>query len=162
MSVHRITRSAEIDAPKDRTFAVLDDIGSISCWGPPVGHSEAVGDTVGVGAERRCVFDGPGGSRWVRERLIVREPAEGLHVIEMIDGPARPPFERVRGRSVVTMLGPDRSKVVLSFELTTRGPLQWLLAVITRPMLGRAAGQLVRGLADHLAPREPAGTGGQG
>lgn len=125
--------------------------------------SEPVGDRQGIGAERRCTFDPPTGRKWVREQVVERDPARGLHTVEVVDGTAKPPFERVRGTMTLDPIDEEATRVAMTFEVTSRGPFQAALAVVSRPLLARTARQLLVGLDSHVraAALEPCAVGGE-
>ena len=49
------TKHITIDAPRDRVWAVVADIGRIAEWAPTISKSHVIGEpTVGIGARRFC------------------------------------------------------------------------------------------------------------
>lgn len=55
-----------IEAPSNRAWEVLADIGNIYIWNPGVVHSHATNDHKGIGASRHCDL---GGKNYLDEDL---------------------------------------------------------------------------------------------
>ena len=68
--------SIRIDAPIDRVWAVLADIGSIADWNPGVKESrQTTSGEVGTGAGRRCEL---GGRNYLDEEVVTFEPPDRI------------------------------------------------------------------------------------
>ncbi len=72
------TTSVRIDAPRDRVWEVLSDLGSIYKWNPGITHSFSTSDAaMGEDAMRQC--DLPGGG-FLRERAHNWSEGEGFTI----------------------------------------------------------------------------------
>lgn len=70
---------ARIDAPKDRVWEVLADLGSIYKWNPGVTHSRSTSEAAGgEGATRHC--DLTGSKNYLEERAIDWREGEGYKI----------------------------------------------------------------------------------
>lgn len=151
MAVVEATRTREIAASSDRIWELVTDLGAASTWAPVVPSSEWVGPrSTEVGAQRRCTFDPPAGRKWVREVVTEVDPSTMTQVLEVVDGPARPPFDKVEGITTVAPAGPDRSTVTITLRVTTRGAFQRAMALAGRPMLAKTVRRLLAGMDHHL------------
>ncbi len=151
MAVVEASHQREIVTGADRVWDLVTDIGGVSTWAPVVPESEWVGPvSAEVGAKRRCTFDPPTGKKWVVEAVTDVDPVNRRQVVELVEGPARPPFEKVEGITTVTPAGADRSTVTMTLRVTTRGPIQRVMAAVGRPMLVRTVRRLLAGMDHHL------------
>ncbi len=70
---------ARIDAPKDKVWAVLADLGGIHKWNPGVGHSHSTSEAAGgEGATRHCDLVNPKG--YLEERAFDWREGEGFKI----------------------------------------------------------------------------------
>ena len=106
-----VTGEVHIDAPKDRVWEILADLGGIKNYHPGVTDSYYnQGDKTGVGASRHCDLK-PFGS--VEETAI--EWIEGeSYTLLLHDGKRVPPFKRATGRLAIQ---PNGSGSVVTMEL---------------------------------------------
>lgn len=156
MASIEVSRRRDVAAPADRIWAIVTDIGRASTWAPVVPVSEWVGaPTTGIGGERRCTFDPPTAKKWVRERVTEIDEASRVQVVEVVEGTARPPFERIEGITTVTPTGAESSTVRIALRTTTKGPMQPVLANLARPMLARTVRRLLAGLDHHVTTGAP-------
>ncbi len=101
----KLTSAIQINAPKQKVWAVLADLGAASAWNPTVTHSSYTSDDrEGVGASRRC--DLPDGS-FVEERATAWTPGEAL-TLNIHEGAV--PFEN--GFGTYELKGDERETVV--------------------------------------------------
>ena len=75
-------KATQVDAPKEKVWAVLADIGSISEWAPSVLESHSTStEPGGNGATRHCEVDGPGGkTAQLEERAFDWREGEGFKI----------------------------------------------------------------------------------
>ncbi len=72
----RVTSEIRIDAPRDKVWDVIADLGSVSIWNPALADSHYTSDAKeGVGAARHDDFHDGG---YVKERVIEWKPGEGF------------------------------------------------------------------------------------
>lgn len=64
-----------IEAPSNRVWEVLADIGNIYIWNPGVVHSHATNDHKGIGARRHCDL---GGKNYLDEDIVECEENKRL------------------------------------------------------------------------------------
>ena len=73
-----VTSSTNIDAPADKVWSVLADLGSIYKWNPGVTHSHSTSDaTQGEGATRHCDLDE---KNYLEERAFDWREGEGYKI----------------------------------------------------------------------------------
>lgn len=107
----RIAGEVHIDAPKDRVWDILADLGGIKNFHPGVTDSYYhPGDEKGVGASRHCDLK-PFGS--VEETAILWNEGES-YTLRLHDGKRVPPFRNATGRLAVQ---PSGSGSVVTMEL---------------------------------------------
>ena len=130
-----------IDAPREKVWAVLADLGGIYKWNPGVSHSRSTSESSGgEGATRHCDLSSPKG--YLEERAFDWREGDGFK-IDIYESSF--PFERnvvefsVRadGDGTIVSVSPDYQ---LKF-----GPIG---ALVERLILGR---QLRKGMANLLA-----------
>ena len=69
----------KIDAPKDKVWEVLADLGSIYKWNPGVSHSHSTSESSGgEGATRHCDLQNPSG--YLKERAFDWREGEGFKI----------------------------------------------------------------------------------
>ncbi len=101
----KLSSAIQINAPKEKVWVVLADLGAASAWNPTVTHSSYTSDgREGVGASRRC--DLPDGS-FVEERATAWKPGEALRL--NVHGGAVP-FEN--GSGTYELQGDERETIV--------------------------------------------------
>jgi uncharacterized protein YndB with AHSA1/START domain len=75
------SKTTTIDAPKDKVWAVLADIGSIEKWSPGVTHSHSTSaEPGGEGATRHCDVGMGGKSASLEERAFEWREGEGYKI----------------------------------------------------------------------------------
>ena len=129
----------KIDAPKEKVWEVLADLGSIYKWNPGVSHSTSE-STQGEGATRHCDLQNPSG--YLEERATNWREGEGF-TIDIYE--SNFPIKRnlvqfsveANGNGTIVKVAPD-----YQFKF---GPIGSLL---DRLILGR---QLRKGMANLLA-----------
>lgn len=151
MTAVTLTRTARVTAPPDTVWATLADFGAISAWAGNVDHSSVTTQvTEGVGAARRV----QAGRIVVIETVTVWEAPTALAYT--IDG--LPPLARaVTNRWDLAAAPGDSGATAVMFTTTIEplgGPRGRIGQRILGRMLGKAADDLVKGLAahDHTTP----------
>ena len=75
----KVTSQVRIDAPKEKVWKVLADLGGIYKWNPGVSNSYSTSDNnQGDGATRHCDLQNPSG--YLEERAIEWRDGEGLTI----------------------------------------------------------------------------------
>lgn len=115
----KLTSAILINAPKEKVWAVLADLGAASAWNPTVTDSHYTSDgREGVGASRRC--DLPDGS-FVEERVTAWTPGEAF-TLNVYEGAI--PFEN--GFGTYELQGDERETIVnftLEFDPKPDAPM---------------------------------------
>lgn len=149
-----VTVTRDISAPLAQVWDVLRDFGNTADYNPAVPVSAQVGDTrEAVGAQRRCDVNASG-SKWVLEQITDWDAANHRYSLEMIDGPGRPPVERFTVDIEATESGTDHTTVSMTASMQTKGMRQGLMGKAAKPMLTKVFGQVLAGLAHHVATGE--------
>lgn len=146
-----LRRAVTVAAPPDAVWATLADLGAISAWAGNVEHSSVTTQaTEGVGAARRV----QAGRIVVIETVTVWEAPTALAYT--LDG--LPPLARaVTNRWDLAAAPGDAGATAVTFTTTIEplgGPRGRIGRRVLGRVLGKAADDLVRGLAahDHTAP----------
>lgn len=106
----RVTSEIRIDAPREKVWDVIADLGSVSVWNPVIANSHYTSEAKeGVGASRHCDFPDEG---YVKERATEWKPGEAL-TLEIYDGTV--PFASASGRLSLVDDG-DGTLVALTLE----------------------------------------------
>ena len=115
----KLSSAIQINAPKERVWAVLADLGAASAWNPTVTHSSYTSDgREGVGASRRC--DLPDGS-FVEERVTAWTPGEAF-TLNVYEGAI--PFENGFGTYELRGVGSETIvNFTLEFDSKADGPM---------------------------------------
>ncbi len=88
----RVTSEIRIDAPKDKVWDVIADLGSVSVWNPLLANSRYTSEAKeGVGASRHCDFPDGG---YVEERATEWKPGEAF-TLDIYEGTV--PFASAHG-----------------------------------------------------------------
>lgn len=105
----RLSSEIRIDAPKEKVWAVLADLGAVSAWNPTITNSYYISESKdGVGASRHC--DLPDGG-FVKERATAWTPGEAF-TLNIYEGTT--PFENGYGSFEVK---DDGQGAVVNFTL---------------------------------------------
>lgn len=154
MSDVSLQRAATVGAPPEAVWATLADFGAISAWAGNVDHSSTTTEaTEGVGTARRV----QAGRVVVLETVTVWEPPSALAYT--LDG--LPPLARtVTNRWDLAPAPGDATATAVTLTTTIEplgGPRGRIGQRILGRVLGKAADDLVKGLASH-DHRAPGGT----
>ena len=84
--MNSVTREVTIDAPRQKVWNVLADIGAVDQYSQNVENSSYVSaNTSGLGAARKCEI---GGSSWLKEEAIAWQENQG-YTLQVTDGDGR-------------------------------------------------------------------------
>ena len=151
-------KTTQIDAPREKVWAVLADLGSISEWHPSVTSSHTTSDaTSGEGATRHCDISGPGGkAAHVEERAFDWREGEGFK-IDIYESSL--PIKK----NVVTLsLKDSGSGTLVSVSPTYRlkfGPLGMLMdKLMVRAQFEKGVGGMLSGLKERVESDAKAGS----
>lgn len=147
-SMHEVSVSREIDAPKSAVWEVLDDFGGVSKYSPGVEDSGIVdGPDTGVGAVRECHLD-EGGR--IAEK-IVEYDAGSSFTVEFVDMGSFPLKENIV-EVAVREIDSNRSEVTMTSRFTPKfGPIGWLMAkVMMKSKLEESFGESLAGLEEYV------------
>jgi hypothetical protein len=131
-----VRETTTLTADPDTVWAVVGDVGAISCWVPAIESSSLDGNI------RTAVFAGGGGV--ARERIAARDDATRSYTYEYLEGPL--PLERYVS-TIVVAAAPRGSEVVWDAEFTASSTaeeagLRDAIAAIYADALGELAAQL--------------------
>ena len=88
----RVTSEIRIDAPREKVWDVIADLGSVSVWNPLLANSHYTSEAKeGVGASRHCDFPDGG---YVEERATEWKPGEAF-TLDIYEGTV--PFASAHG-----------------------------------------------------------------
>ncbi len=144
----QITSEIKINAPKEKVWATLANLGGIQSFHPIVEKSYYISDSrEGIGATRTCEFKGGGA---ISERAIEWREGE-FFTLEMHDGKKMPPFKTATGTQSVRSDG-DGTIVGLTLEYNMKyGPIGSLMdAMLVKPKFLKVVPAILRGLKREL------------
>lgn len=144
--MNRVRATTTIEAPPERVWATLADLGSISRWNPGVRSSEVTsGARSGEGARRHCEL--PGG-RYLDERATDWREGESFR-IRIVD--SNLPLKSSSVRFAIEPAG-DGTRVTVEPEYELRGGRlgRLLDRVVVRRLYVRGFRDLLAGLKYHV------------
>ena len=104
-----IVAKTRIDAPREKVWEIIADLGAVSTWNPSLAGSRYTSEArEGLEASRRCDFPDGG---FVKENVIEWKPGEAF-TLEVSEGTV--PFASARGTMSVSE---DGDGTVLTFTL---------------------------------------------
>jgi uncharacterized protein YndB with AHSA1/START domain len=120
----KVSAEIHIDAPREKVWEILSDLGAVSVWNPVIANSyyttEAKG---GVDAGRHCDFPDGG---FVRERVAEWKPGDGMR-LDIIEGSV--PFDDFYGAYQLRAEGTGTVvTLTLGFEVKPGAPVEPLEA----------------------------------
>ncbi len=131
----------QIDAPKEKVWEVLADLGGIYKWNPGVSHSRSTSESSGgEGATRHCDLSNPSG--YLEERAFDWREGEG-YKIDIFESSF--PIER---NVVEFTVRADRDGTIVSVSPDYRLKFGPIGALLDRLILGR---QMRKGMENLLA-----------
>ena len=133
-----------IDAPKERVWATIADLGGIQQFHPGVSRSYYLSDQrEGVGASRRCELL-PMGT--VDEKAVDWQPGREF-TLEIVPGPKAPPFKEAHGRMWVEE---DEAGTLVGLQIDYQlkfGPLGRVMdRFLVQPQFRKVVPRILRGL----------------
>ena len=114
-----VTGEIHIDAPRQKVWDVLADIGTVSVWNPVIANSYSTSEAKeGVGASRHCDFPDGG---YVKERAVEWKPGEAIR-FNTFEGSV--PFDNFNGSFAVRDDGQGTAvSLTLGFDVRPDAPL---------------------------------------
>ena len=156
--MHTVTTTRLINAPKDKVWAALDDLGNVSNYHPLVETSSITnGVSSGKGAERICNFyDGTS----IAERVVDYVPNHSYKLAITDTGSF--PLKAAVGQFKVRARDELSTWVSAEIQFEPKfGPLGWVMAqLLMKPQFKRIFNNLLKGLEDHLTTGQIVGKGG--
>jgi carbon monoxide dehydrogenase subunit G len=136
----------DIEAPIEKVWEALADIGSISKWNPGVHESHGTSDeTTGLGATRFCDL---GGKNYLNEQVV---DFETCHKLTMRITDTNMPFEKADIHFTLEADG-DNTRVTCAPAYTLKyGPMGALMdRFYVRGTYEKGMQRLLRGLKEHV------------
>ncbi len=143
----QLTRQVKINAPKEKTWQILSDWGSVSNWAPTITASHITTEAKrGVGAIRSCDHTQMGN---IEEEIVAWEEGTSLSY-DVIKGLPMP-MKSLNNTWSVSGEGAD-SMVTLTMDFGMKfGPLGALMAALAvRRMMHKEMGLNLAGLKQYL------------
>ena len=110
LNMTRIVVKTRVDAPRERMWDVIADLGAVSVWNPALADSHYTSAAKGgLEASRHCDFPDGG---YVKENVVEWRPGEAI-TLEIYEGTV--PFASARGSMSVSEDG-DGTIVTLALE----------------------------------------------
>ncbi|UCC71469.1 MAG: SRPBCC family protein [Gemmatimonadota bacterium] len=137
-----------INAPKEKVWEVIADLGGIQAYHPGVRKSYYTSEQrEGVGASRHCDLK-PFGS--LDERIVSWQDGDS-YVIDIYNGEKVPPFKTATGYVSVEQDGTQTiARFAFQYELKL-GPLGWLMdRIMVRSRLKSVVPAALRGLKRYV------------
>jgi len=107
----KIAVKTRIDAPKERVWDVIADLGAVSAWNPSLADSHYTSEArEGLGASRRCEFPDGG---YVEERATEWKSGEAI-TLEIVEGTV--PFAFPASGTLSLVDDGDGTSVTLTLE----------------------------------------------
>ena len=92
----KLTSEIQINAPKEKVWGILSDLGAVNVWNPVIANSYYTSESKdGVGAARHCGFPDGG---YVKERATMWEDGKA-YTLDIYDGTV--PFKTAAGSFTV-------------------------------------------------------------
>ena len=146
-----LTAEVHIDAPKEKVWEVLANLGDIYKWNPGVARSNWTSDQKqGVGASRHCDLQNPSGT--LEERAIEWREGEG-YKIDVYESSL--PLKNTVEFAIEPEGAGTRAYVTVDYRLKF-GPVGALLDVLfVRRQMQKGFDQLLAGLKYHVETGKP-------
>jgi uncharacterized protein YndB with AHSA1/START domain len=152
----KVTRQVTINAPQEKVWEVLADVGGIYKWNPGVSYSHSTSENdQGEGATRHCDLQNAGG--YLEEKVIGWREGEG-YTIDVYESSL--PIKRNVVEFLVRPEGDGTLvKVTVDYELKY-GPVGALIdTLIARRQYQKGFGELLAGLKYHVETGKEVGEG---
>ena len=143
-----INRQTTINAPREKVWAVLADLGAVQDYNPNVSRSHYnSGPREGVGASRHCDFT-VGGS--IEETAVAWKDGESF-TLELHDGKLTPPFKTALGTFHLQPEG-EGTRVSVDLEYSMKYGLLGALMdrFLVQSRFGDAITRTLAGLKQHV------------
>jgi carbon monoxide dehydrogenase subunit G len=148
-----IRTEIRINAPREKVWTVLADLGAIQQFNPGVKKSYYTSESrQGVGASRVCELRPLGA---IEESALDWQEGKSF-TLDIRPLSKAPPFKKATGRFQLDSVG-QKTRVALDIDYTLRfGLLGRLLdALMVRPQFRKAVPELLLGLKHHVETGEP-------
>ena len=147
----QVATEAHIDAPKEKVWEVLADLGGIDKWNPGVARSRWTSEQrQGIGASRHCDLQNPSGT--LEERAIEWREGEG-YTIDVYESSL--PLKNMVKFAISPEGDGTRVYVTVDYRLKY-GPVGALLDVLfVRRQIQKGFDRLVAGLKYHVETGDP-------
>jgi carbon monoxide dehydrogenase subunit G len=148
----RINSEIEINAPREKVWAVLADLGAIQNFNPGVKKSYYTSEArEGVGAGRVCELRPLGA---IEENVSDWQEGKSF-TLNVRPLKKAPPFKKATARFQLDSVG-QKTRVAVDINYTLRfGPLGRLLdALMVRPQFSKAAPEILLGLKHYVETGE--------
>jgi carbon monoxide dehydrogenase subunit G len=152
MAMSQFNSEIEINAPREKVWAVLADLGAIQNFNPGVKKSYYTSEArEGVGAARVCEFRPIGA---VEESALDWQEGKSF-TLDVRPLEKAPPFKKATARFQLDSVG-QKTRVAVDINYTLRFGLlgQLLDAVMFRPQFGKAAPEILLGLKHYVETGE--------
>jgi hypothetical protein len=146
--MNRFSEMIRIDAPKEKVWAKIADLGAIQDYSPSVSKSYYTSESKeGVGSSRHCSLL-PFGE--VEERILDWKDGEE-YTIEIYEGEKVPPFKTAIGRmSVEADGGSSMARFTLEYDMKY-GLFGWLLdRLMVRRKFSKVPSAVLKGLKRYM------------
>ena len=119
LNMTRIVVKTRVDAPRERVWDVIADLGAVSVWNPALADSHYTSAAKGgLEASRHCDFPDGG---YVKENVVEWRPGEAF-TLELYEGTV--PFASARGSMSVSKDGDGTIvTIALEYELKSDTPV---------------------------------------
>ena len=147
----QVATELHIDAPKEKVWEVLADLGGIDKWNPGVARSRWTSEQrQGIGASRHCDLQNPSGT--LEERAIEWREGEG-YTIDVYESSL--PLKNTVEFAIKPEGAGTRASVTVDYRLKY-GPVGALLDVLfVRRQIQKGFDRLVAGLKYHVETGDP-------
>ncbi len=116
----KVSAEIHIDAPREKVWDILSDLGAVSVWNPVIANSYYTSEAKGgVGAGRHCDFPDGG---YLGERVAEWEPGKALR-LDIVEGSV--PFDDFYGAYQLRSEGTGTAvTMTLGFEVKPGAPVE--------------------------------------
>jgi len=145
----RVTSEIRIEAPKDKVWEVVADLGSVSVWNPLLANSHYTSEAKeGLEAARHCDFPDGG---YVKERTLEWKPGETI-TLEIYEGTV--PFTTATGSFSLVEDG-DGTITTLALEYDLKADVPVDPQEVERQNSEESLPMVLAGLKHYVETGEP-------